>query len=110
MPLTHSPPLKLPYLCATCCGATPLALRPPYCCRQYSLSSLVCLGGFDNTRIEATWQGFTLELDKTVYPWGTLYELEAETVRGRSACSWQEGVRTDGQGEDMSEAGLGYKE
>ncbi len=48
--------------------------------RQYGLSSLVCLGGFDNTRQEVQWQGFTLELDEKTYPWGTLYELEAETV------------------------------
>lgn len=40
----------------------------------------MCLGGFDNTRQEVSWQGFTLELDETSYPWGTLYELEAETV------------------------------
>ena len=32
-------------------------------------------------RQECQWHGFTLELDETCYPWGTLYELEAETVR-----------------------------
>ena len=26
------------------------------------------------------WGGHTLELDETQYPWGTLYELECETV------------------------------
>jgi hypothetical protein len=51
-------------------------------CSKYGLSELVCLGGFDNTRQEVSWEGFTLELDETKYPWGTLYELEAETVRG----------------------------
>jgi hypothetical protein len=49
----------------------------------------VCLGGFDNLRREFSWaphggpeggRGFTLELDATTYPWGTLYELECETV------------------------------
>jgi len=60
----------LPLLCA-CCAAL---------CSKYELSELVCLGGFDNTRQEVSWQGFTLELDETSYPWGTLYELEAETV------------------------------
>jgi uncharacterized protein YjbK len=49
-------------------------------CSKYDLGELVCLGGFDNTRQELSWQGFTLELDETKYPWGTLYELEAETV------------------------------
>jgi hypothetical protein len=42
----------------------------------------VGLGGFSNVRQECSWQGFTLELDATSYPWGCLYELEAETVRG----------------------------
>lgn len=54
---------------------------------QYSLTSLVCLGGFDNLRREFAWapeggaaaKPFTLELDATAYPWGTLYELECET-------------------------------
>ncbi|KAI8471375.1 MAG: CYTH-like domain-containing protein [Monoraphidium minutum] len=52
---------------------------------QYGLQSLVCLGGFDNLRREFAWAPpggggeFTLELDATAYPWGTLYELECET-------------------------------
>jgi uncharacterized protein YjbK len=48
---------------------------------QYSLTSLKCLGGFDNLRREFAWSGFTLELDRTEYPWGVLHELECETVR-----------------------------
>jgi hypothetical protein len=52
-------------------------------CSKYGLRELVCLGGFNNMRQEAAWQGFTLELDETSYPWGKLYELEAETVRMR---------------------------
>ena len=52
-----------------------------WCCSAYQLSELVCMGGFNNTRQEVLWEGFTLELDETKYPWGTLYELEAETVR-----------------------------
>ncbi|KAF8054827.1 TTM3 [Scenedesmus sp. PABB004] len=47
--------------------------------RQYGLTALVSLGGFENTRQEVAWEGFTLELDATRYEWGTLYELEAET-------------------------------
>ncbi len=50
-------------------------------CRQYSLSSLICLGGFKNQRQMYNWEGCTLELDQTQYEWGTLYELECETVR-----------------------------
>lgn len=53
---------------------------------EYGLRSLVCLGGFDNLRREYAWspagsngRQFTLELDSTAYPWGTLYELECET-------------------------------
>jgi hypothetical protein len=48
----------------------------------------VCLGGFENQRQEYAWQGHTLELDETRYEWGTLYELECETVRaGRRAAA-----------------------
>eukprot|EP00878_Enallax_costatus_P005718 GHUV01005996.1.p1 GENE.GHUV01005996.1~~GHUV01005996.1.p1 ORF type:complete len:199 (+),score=59.12 GHUV01005996.1:362-958(+) len=47
--------------------------------KQFEVSSLICLGGFNNSRQEIQWHGFTLELDETTYPWGTLYELEAET-------------------------------
>jgi uncharacterized protein YjbK len=57
--------------CPVCCAGA---------CSKYGLTELVCLGGFDNTRQEISWQGYTLELDETKYPWGTLYELEAETV------------------------------
>lgn len=47
----------------------------------------MCLGGFHNVRQEAAWQGFTLELDETRYEWGSLYELEAETVRACATAS-----------------------
>lgn len=53
-------------------------------CSKYNLTELVCMGGFNNTRQEVSWEGFTLELDETKYPWGTLYELEAETVGVKS--------------------------
>lgn len=81
----------------TCCagGAIPRApsLTPPtyththaHAHSGYGLQSLECLGGFDNLRREFAWAPpgggkFTLELDATSYPWGTLYELECETVR-----------------------------
>jgi hypothetical protein len=63
----------------------------PLCCSKYGLTELVCMGGFDNTRQEVSWEGFTLELDETKYPWGTLYELEAETVRGMRWWWWWAG-------------------
>ena len=55
------------------------------------LPGLVCLGGFENVRQEFEWEGVLLELDETKYEWGTLYELECETVRrvapgGRLGC------------------------
>lgn len=56
---------------------------------KYGLTSLVCLGGFENLRREFSWSPpaggphhgaeFTLELDETRFEWGTLYELECET-------------------------------
>ncbi|CAG9463344.1 unnamed protein product [Pedinophyceae sp. YPF-701] len=41
---------------------------------------LRCLGGFDNFRQEAHWEGQVLEVDETKFEWGTLYEIEAETA------------------------------
>ena len=46
---------------------------------QFALTSLVCLGGFANTRREFSWRGRTLELDATRYEHGDVYELECET-------------------------------
>jgi hypothetical protein len=48
---------------------------------SYGVQQLVCLGGFQNQRQEFSWGGHTLELDETKYEWGTLYEIECETVR-----------------------------
>lgn len=45
------------------------------------MAQLVCLGGFNNTRQEFEWGGHLLELDETKFEWGTVYELECETVR-----------------------------
>ena len=44
------------------------------------VAQLVCLGGFNNTRQEFEWGGHLLELDETKFEWGTVYELECETV------------------------------
>ena len=49
-------------------------------CRQHKVSKLVSLGGFRNERNDYDWEGFKLELDKTMFPWGTVYEVEVETV------------------------------
>ncbi len=49
--------------------------------RSWGIRRLVCMGGFRNVRTEYSWQGLLLELDETRYEWGTLYELECETVR-----------------------------
>ena len=41
----------------------------------------MCLGGFKNLRRDYSWEGFKLELDETQFDWGTVYEVEVETVR-----------------------------
>lgn len=46
------------------------------------MGSFKCLGGFRNIRDEYDYEGFVLELDETIFPWGTVYEIEVETVRG----------------------------
>jgi hypothetical protein len=38
------------------------------------------MGGFKNVRMDFDFMGFKLELDETQYEWGTLYEIEIETV------------------------------
>ena len=48
--------------------------------RKYGVTKLKCLGGFRNNRKVYEWRGHTLELDETLFEWGTCYELELETV------------------------------
>ena len=43
----------------------------------------MCLGGFRNVRSDFDWAGCKLELDETQYEWGTVYEIEVESVRAR---------------------------
>jgi hypothetical protein len=50
-------------------------------CRRHNVRELVCLGGFKNVRKDFDWEGFKLELDETQFEWGTVYEIEVETVR-----------------------------
>ena len=52
-------------------------------CRQHGVKTLKCLGGFRNERSDFKWEGFKLELDRTMFPHGTVYEVEVETV-----CPW----------------------
>ena len=41
----------------------------------------MCLGGFRNIRGDYDYEGLKLELDETIYEWGTCFEIEVETVR-----------------------------
>lgn len=43
-------------------------------------NGFVCLGGFKNVRNVYEWNGLKLELDETKYDFGTLYEIECESV------------------------------
>lgn len=51
----------------------------PAMAEKFGVTSLVCLGGFQNQRDCFGWEGHTLELDETRFPHGTLYEIECET-------------------------------
>jgi len=44
-----------------------------------NIQSFVGLGGFKNVRDEYVWDGYKLEIDETVYDFGTNYEIECET-------------------------------
>lgn len=50
------------------------------------MSHLKSLGGFKNVRSDFDFEGFKLELDETQFDWGTVYEIEVETVSARAAC------------------------
>ena len=39
------------------------------------------MGGFENIRDVYEWEGFTLEIDETIYDFGTNFEIECETVQ-----------------------------
>ena len=45
------------------------------------MEQLVCLGGFRNVRSDYDWEGAKLELDETHFAWGTVFEIEVESVR-----------------------------
>ncbi len=54
--------------------------------RTYNVQGIKALGGFRNERKVFDWEGLLLELDATHYEWGTLYEVEVETVGGVYVC------------------------
>lgn len=43
-------------------------------------SEFICLGGFKNVRGIYEWKGLKLELDETIYGFGTCYEIECESL------------------------------
>lgn len=43
------------------------------------ITELKGLGGFKNIRKVCMWEGYTLEIDETIYDWGTVCEVECET-------------------------------
>ncbi|KAL9242469.1 hypothetical protein vseg_016462 [Gypsophila vaccaria] len=45
----------------------------------------VCLGGFKNVRGVYEWNGLKLELDETLFDFGTLYEVECESAEPEKA-------------------------
>lgn len=44
-----------------------------------------CLGGFGNMRMVYEWRGLKLELDETMYEFGTCYEIECESTKPEEA-------------------------
>lgn len=47
---------------------------------EFGASGFVGLGGFGNVRGVFEWNGLKLELDKTTFEFGTLYEIECENT------------------------------
>lgn len=50
-----------------------------------SEKGFVCLGGFKNVRGVYEWKGLVLELDETMYDFGTCYEIECESTEPEKA-------------------------
>jgi len=44
-----------------------------------------CLGGFENFRVDFKFHGYKLELDQTMFDFGTAYEIEIETAEPQKA-------------------------
>ena len=85
----HMRALKCAVRCAAVCPSEfgskadgPYLVANQICaaCSKYNVSHLKSLGGFKNVRSDFDWEGFKLELDETQFDWGTVYEIEVETV------------------------------
>lgn len=55
-------------------------------------SGYVCLGGFKNVRGVYDWNGLKLEVDETLFDFGTLYEVECESSEPQKAKEIIEGL------------------
>lgn len=55
-------------------------------------SGYVCLGGFKNIRGVYDWNGLKLEVDQTLFDFGTLYEIECESGEPQKAKEMIEGL------------------
>ncbi|GJT55215.1 triphosphate tunel metalloenzyme 3-like protein [Tanacetum coccineum] len=55
------------------------------------VGQFVCLGGFKNLRNVYEWKDLVLEVDETSYEFGTLYEVECESVEPEKAKGLIEG-------------------
>lgn len=60
----------------------------------------VCLGGFRNVRGVHEWNGLKLEIDETMFDFGTCYEIECESVEPEKAKKLIEGF--------LKENGIAY--
>lgn len=65
----------------------------------------VCLGGFRNVRGVYEWNGLKLELDETMYDFGTCYEIECESTEPDKVKNLiEEFLKENGIGYSYSEA------
>lgn len=69
--------------------------------RTFNPESFLCMGGFRNTRNVYNWNGHKLELDETLYDFGTMYELECETDKPKELKAELEGF--------LDKHGIDYK-
>jgi uncharacterized protein YjbK len=55
--------------------------------QEFGVREFVCLGGFRNVRNVYHWEGLKIELDETLFDFGTAYEIECETSEPERARS-----------------------
>lgn len=74
-------------------------------CREFGVGEneegFVCLGGFRNVRQVFEWKGLKLEVDETIYAFGTCYEIECESKEPEKDKMLIEGLLKDN--------GIGFK-